>query len=67
MSYFLLNGDMRGGDVSQIDASSLEQGIQLAKDYINGDNLKCASIADLTGTYRVFFKIFHQTNPSKTT
>lgn len=66
MSYFLLDGDMYGGDVSRVDTGSLEQGIKLAKDYIYGDSQKCATIAEFsTGNFTVFFKNWHQTNPSK--
>lgn len=68
MSYILLaKVNMNGGDVTHLEATSFEQAISLAKDYINGDTLKCAGIEKLqSGSCRVWFKNVKLTNPSST-
>lgn len=68
MTYLLLtNVDLNGGDLTHLDATSFDQGVSLAKSYINGDTLKCAVLQNLgSGNYRVWFKDIRLTNPSNT-
>ena len=42
--YFIVqNLDMYGGDIHHFEVSNLEEGIEVAKKYINKDPLKCAT------------------------
>ena len=67
--YYFTNGfDLWGGDVSDAEFDTYAQAVADAKNYINGDNTKAATLVSLEGgRYHVYRKIAAKANPSLAT